>query len=133
MKSIIILISLFSSLAYPSSSTVKLKSLKPIHNAALEIGTMNVDLISAVNGKTIATLSSKLGDCADCTRGVSIHRDLGIRLEGSTLDSLKMTRKQTSKVKITSCPQNEGLRNEKFSCEFNYKGTPMKMVFSIVQ
>ncbi len=133
MKTLIVLINLISVLAFASSSSVKLTTLKPVTRSNLALGQLNVDLISSTDEKTIAKISGRLGDCIDCIRGVSIQGDLGIRIEGSSIESLKFIRKQTLKIKITSCPLDFHPQATKVLCEFSLSKNPMKLVFSIIR
>ncbi len=131
MNKSIVLFCLFSMIAYAGNSTLKLSGLKPTQKSGVELGQLSVELISVGDGKVVSTFSGKFGDCNDCFRGASVKGDLGVRFEGNTIGSLVSTRKQTSRVKLTSCDLKDKFQDNKIICEFKLHNQPMKLVFSI--
>lgn len=133
MYKVIVLIGLFSMTAFAGNPALKLSSLKPTQKSGLELAQLQVALISEGDGKVVSTLSGKLGDCSHCIRGAALKGDLGIRLEGKTIESLVGIRKQTLNIELTSCDLGNKLQDNQMTCEFKFRNQPLKLVFTILQ
>lgn len=92
---------------------------------------MEVELISARDGISVATLGGKLGDCPECIRGVAIKGDFGFRLHGKTSTDLQPLFKYTSKVRMNTCPLVPLNLGQTYICEFVFENRPFKMIVKL--
>ncbi len=96
-------------------------------------GNINFGRLSAFlmreDGSIISKDSELFGECKTCARGFSVENFIGVRLEGGNVQDLKISRKQSSEVKIIDCPQNTKIDKE-FKCKFelNHKNYILKLL-----
>jgi hypothetical protein len=112
---------------------LKLESLKPAKISELKLGTLNARLVSVADGRVLSILTGALGDCKGCIRGLSMTGDLGIRIEGNDMDSLRFVRKQSAKVLLTNCALDKQRHSSDVSCSFDYNRQSLKLILKIAR
>ena len=102
---------------HETPSNLELVELKPIKPQGSKIlSTLNAELINE-DGILIQKQSTSLGDCKKCSRGFGVKGFIGVRFEGMNLKALNIGRKQSPKVNMVDCAQNQ-LINNIYNCKF---------------
>lgn len=106
----------------------ELITITPYFKNKSRIAHLNIELLSNQN-VVLASAQGELGDCKDCIRGASIKGKLGVRIYGEALHNLRISRKNSTSIKLTNCLSE--LNNNQYTCEFQHKNEDMKLVLKI--
>lgn len=136
MKSYIVGLLLLVSCTTPQPEVSKfpneleLSLLRPIkaHGSTI-LGTLNARLYDE-SGSLIQKKITSFGDCIECSRGISVKNFLGVRIEGTSLKSLIINRKQSPAVELKDC-SNDFIKNGEYNCKFNILQRPYNLKISI--
>lgn len=107
----------------------ELISIKPYFKNKPRLGKLTATLVNAVTNENLGNVSGDFGDCKSCIRGASIKGKIGIRVYGQDIQKLSFSRKQSSSIKVTSCPQ--GGESSQFNCEFTAEGVAMRLSLKV--
>lgn len=105
--------------------------IRPYYKNKARLGKLTATLTSSQN-EVLAQQSGDFGDCKSCIRGASLKSKLGIRLYGDTAQSLTVSRKQSSSIKLLNCGGNKkAFVNNTYTCEFSHKDSTMKLTLKL--
>ncbi len=105
--------------------------INPYFKNKERIGHMSATLNSENATQNLAAITSDFGDCKTCLRGASVKGKIGLRLYGRTLETLMVSVKYSSSIKISKCPTAVPLKEGSYTCEFNYQNKLMKLVVKV--
>lgn len=107
--------------------------IKPYFKNKPKLGHLTATLYSSMD-EVLGSVSGDFGDCANCIRGASIRGMLGVRLYGSEVSKLTVSRKQSTSIRLGACNANNNMAlvNNTFTCEFTHKNLPMKLILKLV-
>lgn len=115
-------------------SAFELISIKPFFKNKLRVGHLSAQLINANTNENLGTISGDLGDCKNCIRGASVKGKIGVKIYGQNMQSLKISRKSSSSVKLIACPATAPINSpdHSYTCEFGHADeAPMKLVLKV--
>ena len=101
-------------------------SISPYYKNKPRLGKLTATVVSTTN-EILGTVTGDFGDCKSCIRGASIKGKLGVRFYGQSLNSLTVSRKQSSSIQIENCPTNVLVIQRDYSCDFVSGGNKMKL------